>query len=108
MRKQIMIIVCFLAAIAMQAQTTSDTKDSKKKEKKINIGGSVYDSFTRSKLPAFITLMDQDSTVVDTMTCHVSERGSWSCTTSMCHGWKRSISSRLRMKGIRTVMWTLR
>lgn len=73
-----MIIVCLLAAVAVHAQTTSDTKDSKKKEKKINIGGSVYDSFTRSKLPAFITLMDQDSTVVDTMTCHVSERGSWS------------------------------
>ena len=78
MRKPIIIIVCILAAIAMQAQTASDTKETKKKEKTVNISGSVYDSFTRGKLAAFITLMRPDSTVVDTVTCYVSDRGQWS------------------------------
>lgn len=78
MRKYIITLVCLLAATAMQAQTASDTGKSRKKEKTVTIGGSVYDSFTRGKLAAFVTLMRPDSTVVDTATCYVSDRGTWS------------------------------
>ncbi|MCR4603306.1 MAG: outer membrane beta-barrel protein [Prevotella sp.] len=35
----------------------------------MELRGEVYDSFTKAKVKAFITLMRSDSTVVDTMTC---------------------------------------
>lgn len=50
----------------------------KKKEKTVNIYGSVYDSFTKGKLKAFVTLMRADSTVVDTVTCYTTEQANFS------------------------------
>jgi hypothetical protein len=44
-------------------------KTKQKKERQVELSGEVYDSFTKAKVKAFITLMRKDSTVVDTMTC---------------------------------------
>ena len=55
---------------------TGEKKDSTAK-KQIRLYGSVYDSFTKAALKAHVTLMHQDSTVIDTTTCWV-----WSWGTS--------------------------
>ena len=81
MRIKILIIgVCL--ALAMTATAQNDTTTvKKKKERKIELYGEVYDSFTKAKIKAFITLMRPDSTVVDTTTCYT-----WS--TSSYYGFK--------------------
>ena len=43
-------------------------QDKKKKEHKVEIYGDVKDSFTQAYLKAFVTVMDKDSNVIDTMT----------------------------------------
>ena len=69
MHKQTIISILFaLVALAGQAQEIS--KDS------IYVVGVVADGFTKAAVPkAFVTLMRQDSTVVDTM--HVYDAHSW-------------------------------
>lgn len=57
---------CFHSISALAADTTRQ-KDKKKAQ--IWLHGGVYDSFTRAKIPAHVTLMRPDSTVIDTMTC---------------------------------------
>lgn len=56
-----------LLQLPVAAQT--DSVKHAKKERTVRLYGEVYDSFTKAKVKAFITLMRQDSTVVDTMTC---------------------------------------
>lgn len=79
MNKLLTVIIMAMLALTTSAQTTADEK--KKKEKTIQLYGNVYDSFTRGKLAASITLMREDSTVIDTVTCSTSEHGSWSWYT---------------------------
>ena len=43
-------------------------QEKKKKEHKVEIYGDVKDSFTQAYLKAFVTVMDKDSNVIDTMT----------------------------------------
>lgn len=74
MKKTLAILLCLLAATA-HAQT--DTLQTKKKERKVELWGEVYDSFTKAKLAAHITLMRDDSTVVDTATCTTWQRSSF-------------------------------
>ena len=57
--------VCCLMAVAQQPADTTKVK----KERTVQIGGDVVDSFTKVGVKAFVTLMKADSTVVDTMTC---------------------------------------
>ena len=57
------------------------TAVKKKKERQIQLAGEVYDSFTKAKVKAFMTLMRSDSTVVDTMTC-------WTWSTSSYYEFK--------------------
>ncbi len=58
--------------------STSAQNASQRKEKgEVRVGGNVEDSFTKVGLPAFVTLLDRDSTVVDTATCKVYRGNSW-------------------------------
>ena len=58
-----------MLAGAAGAQTDS-LKTKSKKERTVELFGSVYDSFTKAALKAHVTLLKaSDSTVVDTMTC---------------------------------------
>ncbi len=69
MKHTVITFLCiFFVSLQASAQTDS-AKTSKKKERKIELSGEVYDSFTKAKVKAFMTLMRKDSTVVDTMTC---------------------------------------
>ena len=43
-------------------------QDKKKKEHTVEVYGDVKDSFTQAYLKAFVTVMDKDSNVIDTMT----------------------------------------
>lgn len=74
------ILLTFCLPMAAQNDSTVTKNDSiatpkekKKKERKVELSGEVYDSFTKAKIKAFVTLMRSDSTIVDTVTC-----SSWS------------------------------
>ena len=65
-------LLLLLAAIVMAtsaAAQTDSVKTTKKKERQIQLVGEIYDSFTKAKVKAHMTLMRSDSSVVDTMTC---------------------------------------
>ena len=62
--------------LPVMAQNDS-TSVKKKKERKIELVGEVYDSFTKAKIKAHVTLMRSDSTVVDTITCSVWSTSSY-------------------------------
>lgn len=69
MRRILFLSIISLNSLLLAAQSDS-TKVRQKKERKIELAGEVYDSFTKAKVKAHITLMRaQDSTVVDTTTC---------------------------------------
>lgn len=65
----------FLSLAATAFAQTDTIKTKQKKERKVQLTGEVYDSFTKAKVKAHVTLMHKDSTVVDTMTC-------WTWSTS--------------------------
>lgn len=62
------LLTLFILPLELYAQTDSTTT-KQKKERTVRVNGEVYDSFTKAKIKAFVTLMSQDSTVIDTMTC---------------------------------------
>ncbi len=69
MKKTLTILVMFLTSVAL-AGHAQESKDS------LYIIGTVADGFTKAAVPdAFVTLMRQDSTVVDTM--HVHDSHTW-------------------------------
>ena len=71
MARRILLVLSFLITTATFAQTDS-TKTKQKKERKIELYGQVFDSFTKASLKAHLTLMTAaDSAVVDTTTCQV-------------------------------------
>ncbi len=60
----------FTLSIAAQNDTLSTTKETKKKKvRNVELTGEVYDSFTKARVKAFITLMRPASTTVATTTC---------------------------------------
>ena len=64
------LLTAILFLFAQPAFAQDDTTSTKhKRERQVTIHGEVYDSFTKAKLKAHVTLMRQDSTVIDTMTC---------------------------------------
>ena len=67
MRTLATVMLCMLTILTTFAQ--NDSVNNKKKERQVRLYGEVYDSFTKAKVEAFMTLMRKDSTVVDTMTC---------------------------------------
>ena len=68
MKRTIIMMLSLVIATALWAQTDS-TQTKKKKERTITLSGEVYDSFTKAKVKALITIMQKDSTFVDSMTC---------------------------------------
>ena len=50
----------------------------KKSKQTVTLIGEVYDTFTKGKVKAFVTLMNTDSTVVDTVTCETKDMRTWS------------------------------
>ena len=80
MMKHTYVLLCLLLmAMPLMAQTDSVQK-KEKKERRVELYGSVYDSFTKAPVKAHITLMNAaDSTVVDTTTC-------WTWTTGDSEG----------------------
>ncbi len=67
--KKTLILFCLLMGIATATAQTDSVKTKQKKERQVELSGEVYDSFTKAKVKALMTLMRKDSTVVDTMTC---------------------------------------
>lgn len=67
----------FVALLTMTT-ATAGTAEKKESKKNLTLYGEVYDSFSRGKVKAFVTLMNADSTVVDTTTCHTYERSTYS------------------------------
>ena len=72
----ITITIAFMAFSTLTL--AAETKKENKKKQTVTLYGQVYDSFTRGKVKAFVTLMDTDSTVVDTVTCWTYDQGTWS------------------------------
>ena len=68
MKRTVIMMLSLMIATALCAQTDS-LQTKKKKERKVELTGEVYDSFTKAKVKALITLMRKDSTFVDSMTC---------------------------------------
>ena len=62
------IILTMLLAVAMPAMANGAGRPAKK-ERTVFLGGEVYDSFTRTRVKAVVTLLNADSATVDTDTC---------------------------------------
>lgn len=77
MRRFATLIIMALCAI-MTLPISAETKKEKKKSGTLYLYGEVYDSFTKGKVKAFVTLMNTDSTTVDTITCYTSDTRSFS------------------------------
>jgi len=77
MRPHILLYIAFLAS-TLTATAQTDSLSAKKKERRVELYGSVYDSFTKVPLKAHLTLMTaSDSAVVDTTTCWIWEKNSF-------------------------------
>ena len=75
MKRFLTLFSVIVITLSVTAQSAVKTKT--KKERKVELSGEVYDSFTKAKVKAHLTLMTApDSAVVDTMTCWTY--GSWS------------------------------
>lgn len=71
MKRIPLILLACLVGFSMATAQTDTLPTKKKKERVIQLGGEIYDSFTKAKLKAHMTLMHAtDSSVVDTMTCY--------------------------------------
>lgn len=68
--------LCLLLCAMTLCTMAKDNDDSK--EQKLTVFGEVYDSFTKGKVKAFVTVMTEDSTVVDTTTCFTHETRTYS------------------------------
>ena len=74
--KSINLIILFLMAVLPtyargnlhDQYNLQQQQEKKKKEHTIEVYGDVKDSFTQAYLKAFVTVMDKDSNVIDTMT----------------------------------------
>lgn len=73
-----MRILFFLLTLLCTLPLTLSAADKEKKGPSLELWGQVLDSFTRGKVKAFVTVMTQDSSVVDTCTCVTSETRSYS------------------------------
>ena len=77
--KSINLIILFLMAVLptyargnlynlYNQYNLQQQQEKKKKEHTVEVYGDVKDSFTQAYLKAFVTVMDKDSNVIDTMT----------------------------------------
>lgn len=75
-RQLFFCLILLLASSAATAQTGSNNAD-KKKQRKVELSGTVLDSFTKAALKARIELLNADSTFVDSTTCSVWKTSSY-------------------------------
>ena len=67
--KHSVLSICTLLLLGLLAFVgTAAGQTAQKKQRTVRIGGNVKDSFTKVNLKAFVTVMDADSTVLDTTT----------------------------------------
>ena len=59
MKRTVIMMLSLVIATALCAQTDS-LQTKKKKERKVELTGEVYDSFTKAKVKALITLMKKE------------------------------------------------
>lgn len=81
MKRLLLFLTAILLSLGCIAQTLNSPEQKKKKERVVELYGEVYDSFTKAKIGAHITLMNADSTVIDTTTC-------WSWRTASFYRFK--------------------
>jgi len=75
MRYAVILFISFLS-FSLSAQEKADTLDNsqQKKERKITLFGRIHDNFTHSAIDSvFVTLMSNDSTVLDTVSAQSIE-----------------------------------
>ena len=77
-----LMLAILLAALPAGATDNNQQQKEKKKEHTVGVYGNVKDSFTKADLKAFVTLMRDDSTVIDTATTQ---------------GWSRHLSYNIRI-----------
>lgn len=80
--KSINLIILFLMAVLPihargNLHNLQQQQEKKKKEHTVEVYGDVKDSFTQAYLKAFVTVMDKDSNVIDTMTTRGRENASF-------------------------------
>ena len=64
------MVMAALWAASMPAKAHADGKEGSK-QRMVHIGGEVYDSFTKARVSATVTLLADDSTALDTATCDI-------------------------------------
>ena len=62
--------LALLLAASMPAAAHADGKESSK-QRMVHLAGEVYDSFTKARVSATVTLLAEDSTALDTTTCDI-------------------------------------
>ena len=67
----LLVLLFLFGCPNIHAQTDSTSVGKKKSSRKIELYGEVYDSFTKAKIKAHLSLLNSDSTVIDTTTCWV-------------------------------------
>ena len=86
--KSINLIILFLMAVLPtyardNLHNLQQQQEKKKKEHTVEVYGDVKDSFTQAYLKAFVTVMDKDSNVIDTMTTSGWENASFILVMSL-------------------------
>ncbi len=71
-------LVTMFFALILALTATAQPAEKKKIKDGLDLVGEVYDSFTKAKVKAFVTLMNADSTVVDTVTCWTHKMSNYS------------------------------
>ena len=64
------MLMAALWAASMPAPAHADGKEGSK-QRMVHIGGEVYDSFTKARVSATVTLLAEDSTALDTAACDI-------------------------------------
>ena len=66
------LTILFVMLLTMPCVLPAQSKKkAEKKQRMVYLGGEVYDSFTKARLKATVTLLREDSTAIDTVTCDI-------------------------------------
>ena len=76
--RQLPLIIAMLLMATPPLNAAEKAEKEKKSKQTVTLIGEVYDTFTKGKVKAFVTLMNTDSTVVDTVTCETKDMRTWS------------------------------
>ena len=66
------LTILFVMLLTMPCVLPAQSKKkAEKKQRMVYLGGEVYDSFTKARVKATVTLLREDSTAIDTVTCDI-------------------------------------